>query len=91
MIWLLLTMCITKSRFTKIIFKKREIRLLTSATQSALISAFDNILDTVALYAHEAKNLAKQFGDNRTLLKSYRKLQAVEFNHNNMNRAFSIY
>ena len=60
-----------------------------SATQSAMISAFDNILDTVSMYAHEAKNLAKQFGDNRTLLKSYRKLQAVEFNHNNMNRALA--
>ncbi|MBL7817856.1 MAG: histidine kinase [Saprospiraceae bacterium] len=60
-----------------------------SALKLVPLSSFDHILDSVFLFANEAKTLAIQFNDKRTLQRAYRILQAVEFNHNNLHRALA--
>ena len=51
------------------------------------LSSFDSILDTVYNFAQESNILSKQFNHTRTLIKSFRKLQVVEFWHNHLNKA----
>jgi tetratricopeptide (TPR) repeat protein/anti-sigma regulatory factor (Ser/Thr protein kinase) len=58
-----------------------------SSLKAVPLFSFDNILDTVSAFSLEAEHLSKQFGHKRTLLKSLRKLQVVEFWHNNMDKA----